>query len=153
VSSRVAGALIGVVFGVTLVWSGLADPAVIREGLLFQDAYLFLLFGSAVLVATVGQAVLRRWQSRAAITGAPLTWSRPRVARRHVVGSLLFGVGWGIAHACPGPVAAQVGQGVPWALFTAVGLVGGVWLFLRQGNVETEPAVASAGEAVLARPG
>jgi uncharacterized protein len=140
VSSRIAGGCIGVVFGITLSWSGMSDPTVIREALLFQDSYLFLMFASAVLVAAVGVHLLRRWQQRAVLTGTPLTWSRERPGRRHVVGSLLFGAGWGLADACPGPIATQVGQGVPWALFTMVGLVAGVYLFLRRGSAETEPA-------------
>jgi uncharacterized protein len=140
VSSRIAGGCIGVVFGITLSWSGMSDPTVIREALLFQDSYLFLMFASAVLVAAVGHHLLRRWQQRAVLTGTPLTWSRERPGRRHVVGSLLFGAGWGLADACPGPIATQVGQGVPWALFTMVGLVAGVYLFLRRGTAETEPA-------------
>jgi uncharacterized membrane protein YedE/YeeE len=144
VSSRIAGGCIGVVFGITLSWSGMSDPTVIREALLFQDSYLFLMFGSAVLVAAVGLHLLRRWQHRAVLTGTPLTWSRERPGRRHVVGSLLFGAGWGLADACPGPIATQVGQGVPWALFTMVGLVAGVYLFLRRGTAETEPAADAA---------
>ncbi|MCW2994432.1 MAG: hypothetical protein JWQ18_1927 [Conexibacter sp.] len=60
--------------------------------------------------------------------------------RRHLTGSLLFGIGWGVADACPGPIAAQLGQGIPWALFTLAGAAAGVWLFLRRGARETEPA-------------
>jgi uncharacterized membrane protein YedE/YeeE len=141
---RIAGALIGLVFGITLSWSGMASPDVIRGALLFEQSYLFLMFASAVLTATAGLAVLRRVRDRAALTGAPLTYVREQPARRHVVGSLLFGVGWGIADACPGPVAAQIGQGIPWAVFTLAGLVGGVWLFLRRGARETEPAADGA---------
>ena len=66
------------------------------------------------------------------------------VQRRHIVGSLLFGVGWAIADACPAPVAAQIGQGVPWAVFTLTGVAFGVWLFLRRGAAETEPAADAA---------
>ena len=138
--ARAAGAAIGVVFGVTLCWSGMSDPAVIREALLFQDAYLFLMFASAVLVAVVGSRLLRRQQGRALLTGAPLTWSDEPLQRRHVSGSVLFGLGWGLANACPGPIAAQVGAGVPWALFAIAGVLGGVYVFLRADNPESEPA-------------
>jgi uncharacterized membrane protein YedE/YeeE len=142
--SRVAGALVGLVFGITLSWSGMASPEVIRHALLLEQSYLFLMFASAVLTATAGLAVLRRTRDRAALTGAPLTYAREQPARRHVVGSLVFGVGWGVANACPGPVAAQIGQGIPWAVFTLAGLIGGVWLFQRQGARETEPASDAA---------
>jgi uncharacterized membrane protein YedE/YeeE len=128
------------VFGFVLCWSGMIDPNVIRSALLFENSYLFLFFGSAVLVATVGVELLRHWRARALLTGAPVGWTRERVGRRHVVGSLLFGVGWGVANACPGPIAAQIGQGILWTVPLLAGVVIGVLLFQRGGAVETEPA-------------
>ncbi|HWH94150.1 MAG TPA: DUF6691 family protein [Baekduia sp.] len=137
----VAGAGIGVVFGVVISWSGMASPEIIRHALLFEQSYLFLMFASAVTTAWVGQALLRRRPGRrAALTGQRLTYTRDRVQRRHVVGSLLFGIGWGVADACPAPIATQLGQGVGWAVFTFAGALLGVWLFLRHGTRETEPA-------------
>ena len=150
-STRIAGACIGVVFGVTLSWSGMSDPDVIRGALLFDDSYLFLMFASAVIVAAAGLRLLRRTQRRALLTGAPLTCAVERPARRHVAGSVLFGAGWGIAGACPGPILTQIGQGVPWALLTAVGMVAGVYLFLRRHQPETEPAAdATTSDVTLA---
>lgn len=58
-STRMAGAIIGVVFGVVLSWSGLTSPEIIRASLLFQDPYLFLFFGGAMLTALVGLRILR----------------------------------------------------------------------------------------------
>lgn len=134
-SPRVAGLLVGLVFGVTLSWAGMSSPDVIRDALLFHEGYLFFMFASAVATAALGQAILRR---RA---GERLTFPRERVERRHVVGALLFGVGWGVANACPGPVATQIGQGVPWAVFTFAGMLGGIWWFGRAPRAaETEPA-------------
>jgi uncharacterized membrane protein YedE/YeeE len=140
VNARIAGAIVGVIFGLTLCWSGMSDPAVIREALLFGDGYLYLMFASALVVAVGGQRLLRRAQPRALLTDEPLTCPRERPGRRHIVGSVVFGLGWGIADACPGPIATQVGQGIPWALFTMAGVVAGVYLFLRRGAAETEPA-------------
>ena len=139
-AARVAGGLIGVAFGFTLCWSGMADPDVIRGALLFEHAYLFEMFAAAVLTASVGLHLLRRLRSRAVLTDEPIAWEPQQPQRRHIVGSLLFGLGWGLAAACPGPIAAQVGEGVPWALFTLAGVAAGVWVFLRRGAAETEPA-------------
>jgi uncharacterized membrane protein YedE/YeeE len=139
VSPRTAGLGIGLVFGVVLSWSGMTSPEVIREALLFQDSYLFLFFGSAVLVGSVGLVLLRRTGARALLTGGPIGWMDERPARRHVVGSVIFGVGWGVADACPGPVATQVGQGIAWGLCTLAGVLLGVYLFMRRSE-ETEPA-------------
>jgi uncharacterized membrane protein YedE/YeeE len=136
---RFAAFVVGAVFGLTLSWSQMTNPDVLRDGLLFRDAYLMLFFASALATAFVGMRVLKVLQARALLTGEPVSWATVRPERRHVVGSLLFGAGWAIADACPGPIAAQLGQGVAWSLATTVGLVLGVWLFLRR-----RPATATA---------
>jgi uncharacterized membrane protein YedE/YeeE len=130
-STRVAGAVIGIVFGVVLSWSGMTSPTVIRQGLLFQSSYLFLFFGAAVTTSFVGLWLLRRRAPRALLTGERVGWEPVKPERRHVAGSLLFGVGWGIAGACPGPIATQLGQGIAWGVPTTVGLVLGILLFRR----------------------
>jgi uncharacterized membrane protein YedE/YeeE len=129
---RLAAFVVGAVFGLTLSWSGMTDPVVLQDGLLFRDAYLMLFFASALATAFVGMRVLKVLQARALLTGEPVSWTTVRPERRHIVGSLLFGAGWAIADACPGPIAAQLGQGVAWSLVTTVGLLLGVWLFVRR---------------------
>jgi uncharacterized membrane protein YedE/YeeE len=134
---RLAALAVGFVFGLTLSWSGMTDPDVLRDGLLFKDFYLFGFFLSALVTAFIGLRVLRVVRARAVLTGEPVAWTSVAPERRHVVGSLLFGAGWAIADACPGPIAAQLGQGVLWSVATAAGLVLGVWLFLRRAGTVT----------------
>jgi uncharacterized membrane protein YedE/YeeE len=141
VGSRAAGLGVGLVFGLVLAWSGMMSPDVIRGALLFEDSYLFLFFGSAVATASLGLWLLRR--------AGRVTWTPERPERRHVTGALIFGVGWGVSNACPGPIAAQLGQGIGWAAWTLTGVLLGVYLFLRRSE-ETEPACDPA-PAPLAR--
>ena len=136
---RLAALAVGVVFGVTLSWTGLSSPEVIREGLLFGSAYLFLFFGSAVATAFVGLRVLRARRDRAILVDKPVAWKAQQPQRRHFTGSLLFGVGWATACACPGPIATQLGQGVAWSLFTIVGLVAGIAVYLRGHGTASRP--------------
>jgi uncharacterized membrane protein YedE/YeeE len=136
----VAGAVVGVVFGMVISWSGMASPVVIRHALLFEQSYLFLMFASAVGTAWAGLALLRRRERRSVFGGERLTYGRDPVERRHIGGALLFGIGWGVADACPAPIAAQLGQGVGWAVFTAAGAAAGIWVYLKRRAVETEPA-------------
>ena len=135
---RLAGLVVGIVFGVTLSWTGMSSPDVLREALLLDNAYLYLFFASAVATSTLGVGLLRRARARALLTGEPVAWAREAPRRNHVVGSLVFGAGWAVADACPGPIATQVGQGVLWSLFTITGVVAGMVLAQR--------ASASAGE-------
>ena len=127
---RLAGLLVGLVFGVVLSWSGMSDPDVIRGALLFEESYLFLFFASAVIVASVGVRLLRG--RRSLLTRERIDWRSTPVQRRHIAGSVLFGTGWALADACPGPIATQLGQGIVWSLFTLAGVVAGIWVFLRR---------------------
>jgi len=128
---RAAGLLIGVVFGLVLSWSGMTSPVVIRDGLLFHSGYLYGFFLSALATATAGQWLLRGRGARALLTGERIGWKQERPERRHLTGALLFGIGWGVADACPGPILTQIAQGIPYGLFTLAGVVGGVWLYHR----------------------
>jgi uncharacterized membrane protein YedE/YeeE len=144
-STRIAGALIGVVFGVILSWSGMTSPEIIRQGLLFHSSYLFLFFFGAVTTAFIGLRLLKVKAPRALLTGETVQWETVKPERRHVVGSLLFGIGWGVSGACPGPIATQLGQGIAWGVPTTVGLVCGILLFRRlQARAQTDPQRAPA---------
>ena len=140
---RVAVAAIGAVFGFVLAWSGMANPDVIRRGLLLEDFYLYGLFASALATSMIGLRLLRRFRVRALLTHEPISWSTLRPARRHVVGSVIFGSGWAISGACPGPIAAQLGGGAVWSLATLAGVLLGIKLYLvreRAREREAPPA-------------
>ena len=144
-SVRLAAGLVGICFGFLLSWSGLSDPDVIRRGLLFEEAYLFLLFFAAMATAFVGVQLLRRLRPRALVTGEPVRVETQQPERRHVLGGAVFGLGWAVAAACPGPIAAQLGQGIAWSLATTTGLVIGIALHLaRERRGAARPALSPA---------
>ncbi len=126
---------------------------VIRQALLFQRVYLFLFFASAVLAGTAGLRLLRGLRVRALVTRERIGWPAQPVQRRHITGSVIFGIGWGVADACPGPIATQVGQGIVWGLWTLTGVVTGVYLFLRREEPDTEPAAETLQPGPRASPG
>jgi hypothetical protein len=136
---RIAAAFAGVLFGFLLAWTQMTDPDAIRRMLLLVDAYLFLVMASSIGVAFVALRVLRRLRIRAVLTGEPMTWEVSRPRRRHVGGSVLFGLGWGVSCTCPGPIAAQLGQGTVWSVATIAGVGLGIALF---GRLRRTPAGA-----------
>ena len=101
-NAKVLGLLFGAGIGFVFAWASLSDPAVIRDMLLLREADVFLLMGSAVVVAALGARLLRYLGVRTLTTREPMSWSVERPERRHVVGSVLFGAGWAIAGTCPG---------------------------------------------------
>ena len=151
-STKIAGALIGIVFGAVLSWSGMTSPEVIREGLLFGDPYLFLFFAGAMLTALVGLRILRVRAPRAVLTGETVAWETIKPERRHVAGSMIFGVGWGISCACPGPIATQLGQGIAYGIPTMIGVAAGVLLFRRlQSRAATDRISARIASVIPSR--
>jgi uncharacterized protein len=128
IGMRAAAALFGVTFGFLLAWMQMTDPDRIRAMLLLEDAYLFLVMFSAIAVGFAGVRLLRRLEVRSLVAGEPVSWSVAKLERRHVAGSLLFGAGWGISCSCPGPIAAQLGQGMFWSFATIAGILVGLVL-------------------------
>ena len=116
----------GMAFGFVLSWARLSDPAVIREMLLLREPYVFLVMGSAIVVAAIGLRLLRITGSRALVTGERIEWSVQQPKLRHVIGSVIFGAGWSVAGTCPGPVAAMIGEGKLGGVAVAAGLLAGV---------------------------
>jgi uncharacterized membrane protein YedE/YeeE len=133
---------LGIVFGFALAWSGMTDPDLIRRMLLLEDAYFYLVMFSSMAVAFAGVRLLRARRARALLTGQPVSWTNSRPGRRHVFGSVLFGVGWATSLSCPGPIAAQLGQGLLWSLCTIAGIGAGILLHARLQQHRRVPAAA-----------
>jgi uncharacterized protein len=138
---RAAAALLGVVFGFLISWGQFTDPDRIRDMLLLEDPYIYLMMASAIAVGFSGLRLLQRLRARAFVTGEEISYETAKPESRHYVGAATFGLGWAVACTCPGPVAAQIGQGVAWSLFTIAGIVLGILLYLRrQERPETSAA-------------
>jgi uncharacterized membrane protein YedE/YeeE len=122
-----AGALLGVVF----VKSEVLSWYRIQEMFRFQSAYMYLVIASALAVAAVSVQLLRwigpRTQDGQAITVAPKEIT-PHGAR-YWLGGTLFGLGWSLLGACPGPIFALIGAGVTSMSVALLSALAGTWLY------------------------
>nr|WP_230284084.1 DUF6691 family protein [Deinococcus sp. UR1] len=121
--------LMGVYFGVILVKSEAASWYRIQEMFRFEAFHMYGLIGSAVLTGMLTTWLLRRSGARSldgqTITVAP----KERGWTRYVLGGATFGVGWGLAGVCPGPVFTLLGAGV-WPMLVVLGFaLIGTWLY------------------------
>jgi uncharacterized membrane protein YedE/YeeE len=123
---RLAALALGIVTGFTFAWARMTDPNTFHRMLALDSPRIYLLMGAAVAVAFAGARLLRG--RHALLTGEPISWTRTLPTRSHIVGSVLFGIGWGVSEACPGPIAAQLGAGRVLALAVAAGVLMGVRL-------------------------
>lgn len=126
-----ASLLAGLVFGLGLVVSGMANPAKVLGFLDLAgswDPSLAFVMAGAIAVAMVGFLVARR--RALSLLGAEMRLpSARRIDRRLVLGSLLFGVGWGIAGFCPGPGLVALGMGETKALVFVAAMLAGMGIF------------------------
>lgn len=109
--SLLVNLLLGLLFGVGLVVSGMADPSKILNFLDFAgtwDPSLLFVMGGAVIVAFIGyRLVLKR--PRPLLASDFQLPTRTRIDRRLFIGPAIFGVGWGLGGFCPGPALTSLG--------------------------------------------
>jgi uncharacterized membrane protein YedE/YeeE len=126
-----ASLLAGLVFGFGLIVSGMANPAKVLGFLDLAGAWdpsLAFVMAGAIAVGAVAFAVARR--RTVSLLGAEMRLPSSRhIDRRLVVGSVLFGMGWGIAGFCPGPALVALGMGEAKALVFVAAMLAGMGIF------------------------
>ena len=122
--------LLGALFGLLLVKSEAVSWFRIQEMFRFQSFHMFGILGSAVLVAGVSLALLRRRGARTALGGElelePKEWGR---GISQAVGGTIFGAGWALTGACPGPLYALIGGGVTVLIVALLAALAGAWVY------------------------
>lgn len=123
----------GLIFGMGLLLAGMANPAKV---LAFLDlAGLWDPSLALVMVGAIGVALLPfSWMKKKekSLLGAPMQLPQKRTLdRRLVIGSLVFGVGWGIAGICPGPAVVNLSTGSWQAVLFFIAMLAGMALFAR----------------------
>ncbi|MEM5429502.1 DUF6691 family protein [Cupriavidus oxalaticus] len=123
--------LAGLVFGIGLIVSGMADPGKVLGFLDLAGAWdpsLAFVMAGAVLVGTLAFALARR-RSHAWL-GQAMHWpTASAITPRLVLGSAAFGVGWGLAGFCPGPALVALGAGYAKAWGFVGAMLAGMALF------------------------
>jgi len=133
------GFALGLVFGALLVLVRVHEYQTIHNMLMLRDPYVFLLMGAAVGTAAPLLWLLRRRRWNTPFGGA-LAPERHPVERRHIAGSMVFGAGWAVTGACPGPALVMAASGNVLGVVVVGGLFTGLllrdWVARRQGVPE-----------------
>ncbi len=120
--------VLGVYFGIVLTKSEVVRWQRVHDMFLFNEAHMYLIIGVGVVVAMLSMLVIKRLQMKT-IEGKPIKYKPKPFHTGVIIGGTLFGAGWAITGACPGPIYAQIGSGVWMALFTLAGAMVGMYCY------------------------
>ena len=122
--------LLGCGFGAVLMEAEVISWFRIQEMFRFDAFHMYGIIGSAVVVAGVSLIVMKALQLRDA-EGQLLALAPKTVGTgvRYIAGGTIFGLGWALTGACPGPIVALVGGGVPVMIVALASALGGTWVY------------------------
>ena len=121
---------LGCLFGIVLIKSEVVSWFRIQEMFRFQSFHMYGIIMSAIAVAALSIAILRRTGART-LSGEAISIPPKMLGKgyRYWIGGTLFGVGWALTGACPGPLFALAGSGMSIYAVVALSALAGTWLY------------------------
>lgn len=119
---------VGVFFGIVLVKSEVISWFRIQEMFRFQSFHMYGVIGSAIVTGMLSIWFIKKFKVKT-IYGEPIELFKKRFNKGNVIGGLLFGFGWALTGACPGPLFAQIGTGVWVTIVTLLSAIAGTWVY------------------------
>lgn len=120
--------LAGIFFGILLVKAEVISWFRIQEMFRFQSFHMYGVIGSAVIVGIISVWLIKKFNVRT-IYGEKISIHTKPFNKGQIYGGLLFGFGWAITGACPGPLFAQIGTGATVVIVTLLSAIGGTWVY------------------------
>lgn len=118
----------GILFGIILVKSEVISWFRIQEMFRLQSFHMYGVIGSAVVVGAVSVLLIKKFNIRS-LHGEPIVFISKKINKGQILGGLLFGFGWAITGACPGPLFAQIGAGSTVVIVTLLSAIAGTWVY------------------------
>lgn len=120
--------IVGILFGIVFVKAEVISWFRIQEMFRFQSFHMFGVIGSAVAVGMLSIFLIKKFNIKT-IHGEPIKIAPKSFNKGQIYGGLLFGFGWAITGACPGPLFAQIGTGVTVVAVTLLSAIIGTWVY------------------------
>ena len=120
--------IFGIFFGIILTKSEVMSWFRIHDMFLFKEAHMYLIIGSAILTGAISVLILKKLSAVKIIT-KELNLKGKDEHKGTIIGGIIFGFGWAITGACPGPIFAQIGAGEFAAIATLAGAVAGTAIY------------------------
>lgn len=120
--------IVGIVFGVVFVKAEIISWFRIQEMFRLQSFFMYGVIGTAVMVGMLSVWLIKRYNIKT-FNGDDITFQDKKFHKGQIYGGLIFGVGWAITGACPGPLFAQIGSGFLVVILTLLSAIAGTWVY------------------------
>ena len=115
-------------FGLVFVKAEIISWFRIQEMFRLQSFHMYGIIGSAILVAMISVLIIKRFKIKT-INGDEIIIQPKQFNKGQIFGGLIFGIGWAITGACPGPLFAQIGTGASVVIVTLLSAIFGTWVY------------------------
>ena len=120
--------LVGIFFGIVFVKAEIISWFRIQEMFQLQSFFMYGVIGSAVVVGIISVQIIKRFNIKT-LQGEKIEIQPKVFSKGQIYGGLMFGFGWAITGACPGPLFAQIGTGVTVIVVTLLSAIAGTWFY------------------------
>ena len=118
----------GMLFGIVLVKAEVVSWFRIQEMFRLQSFHMFGVIGLAVLVGIISVWLIKKLKLKT-INGEPVRFYPKKFNKGQVIGGVIFGFGWALTGACPGPLFAQIGMGALVVVVVLISAIAGTWTY------------------------
>ncbi|ULQ51537.1 DUF6691 family protein [Flavihumibacter fluvii] len=119
---------IGILFGIVFVKAEIVSWFRIQEMFRLQSFHMYGVIGSAVVVGMISVFLIKKFKVKT-IYGEEIHFHPRKFNKGQIYGGLLFGFGWALTGACPGPLFAQIGTGSTVVIITLLSAIAGTWVY------------------------
>lgn len=120
--------IVGIVFGITFVKAEIVSWFRIQEMFQLTSFHMYGVIGTAVVVGAISIQIIKRFHIKT-IYGEEIVINDKKFNKGQIYGGLMFGIGWAITGACPGPLFAHIGAGFTVIAVTFLSAVAGTWVY------------------------
>jgi uncharacterized membrane protein YedE/YeeE len=119
---------VGIVFGIVFVKAEIISWFRIQEMFRLQSFHMYGVIGTAVVVGAISVFLIKKFKVKT-IHGEEITFTNKKFNKGQIYGGLIFGLGWAVTGACPGPLFAQLGTGVIAISVVILSSIAGTWVY------------------------
>lgn len=120
--------IVGILFGIIFVKAEIISWFRIQEMFRLQSFHMYGVIGSAVLTGMISVLIIKKFNIKT-IYGEKISIAPKKFNKGQIYGGLIFGFGWAITGACPGPLFAQIGTGAFAVIITLLSAIFGTWVY------------------------